>query len=182
MSKAIQAQGIDFYPFLAYVAEIMNENRWGEPCCDSELSHKWTNQQRCVWCGHAFRGVAMVYMTKADAPKLIRCHTAINVDKLSMYFYCGKPCYVQSMPPPIQEKQLRDFLTFCAVRDAITGLRAVMSSPRAFKRLIEEYQRDGDRDKAMWVRVLRYMYNNTKTPIYSVLAMQDPCEIFPRAH
>ena len=156
----------------------MGENCWGEPCCDSELPHKLSNQWRCVWCGHVFRSrdyASFTSVAKADAPKLIRCHTAIDADKLSMYLYCAKSCHVQSMPPSIQEKQLQDFLTFCAVRNAITELRPVMSSPRAFKRLIEEYERDGDQDKAVWVRVLRHMYNHTKTPIYSILAMQDPC-------
>ena len=77
--------------------------------------------------------------------------------------------------PSIQEEQLRDFLTFCAVRNAMTGLRQAMSSPLAFEQLIGEYERDGDRDKAVWARALRHMYEHTKTPIYSILATQDPC-------
>ena len=66
-------------------------------------------------------------------------------------------------------------MTFCVVRDAITELRPVMSSRRAFKRLIQEYERHDDGEKALWVRVLQHMYNNSKTPIYSILAMRDPC-------
>ena len=93
----------------------------------------------------------------------------------STCLYCARTCYAQSMPPSIQENQMADFLTFCVVRDAITELRPVMSSRRAFKRLIQEYERHDDGEKALWVRVLQHMYNNSKTPIYSILAMRDPC-------
>ena len=140
----------------------MDENRWGEPCHDSELPHKASCQWRCAWCGHVFGRshlcASFTSVAKANAPKLARCHTAVDVGRLSGYLYCSKSCSVQSMPPSIQEEQLQDFLTFCAVRNAISELRPVMSTPMAFEVLIEKYTGDGDKDKASWAQVLRHMY------------------------
>lgn len=97
----------------------------------------------------------------------------VDVARLSTHVYCSESCYVQSMPPSIQEEQLQDFLTFCAMRNAISDLRPVMSTQMSFEVLIEKNERDGDQAKAEWAQVLRHMSQHTKTPIYDILAMKD---------
>ena len=149
-----------------------------EPCCDSALPHEASDHWRCVWCGDVFRScahAAFKSVAKANVPEFTRCHAAVDVDTLSSYSYCSESCYAQSMPPRVREEQLQDFLTFCTVRDAISILRAVMSTQMAFEVLIAKYEKDGDEHKEEWAHVLRHMYRNTKTPIYSILAPKDPC-------
>ena len=114
-------------------------------------------------------------VAKAKASEAVRCHTAVDVDRLSTYMYGSQFCHAQFTPPPIREEQFQDFLTFCAVRNAISGLRPVMSSLRVFEVLIQKYERNGVEDKVVWVKILRHMYLQTKTPIYSIMAAKDPC-------
>ena len=166
---------------MASTAASMDDVCWGERCRDSKLPPKASDQWRCVWCGGVFRSrtgrthAAFKSVAKANVPRFTRCHAAVDVARLSTHLYCSESCYVQSMPPSIQEEQLQDFLTFCAVRNAISDLRPVMSTQMSFEVLIEKYGRDGYQAKAEWAKVLRHMYQHTKTPIYSILAMKDPC-------
>ena len=43
-------------------------------------------------------------------PECVLGTQIVDVARLSTHLYCSETCYVQSMPPSIQEEQLQDFL------------------------------------------------------------------------
>ena len=68
----------------------------------------------------------------------------------------------------------KGFHLFCVVRNTVSELRTSMPTATAFSLLHSNYDEVGEREKSEWVMALQYMYNNTKTPIYSIKAERDP--------